>query len=524
VQLVVTCRLPSGASSTWQPYGREAPLAQLNSRGDPLLLTNALLGAFLCGASIRIFDVAMPTVAADLNTDVVGVMWAVLGFSLAASGLSLVFGRIGDLYGHHKMYGLGYLVFLVGSLLCGLARNIVQLVGFRILQGLGVAMNQAVGRALAFEAAAPGRGGRAQGYMTTAFHMGFLLGPSLGGITIDYIGWRWTFFGFVPLAGLGALLIFVHFKQIGPRPASPTRPSIDYLGATLIFLSVITLVLLIDRRLVAWDQVGLKTILALAFVVCALTFVFWEHRITSPIVNFALFRDRMFSFSTASLLIMGTVYVLTGVILPFYLQDILHLSPSTIGFLFVVPPIFTVTLAPLSGSLADRYGPRLPATIGVAALLASAMLGGVLRVDSHWLLPTLILTLGGLANGFFNPANSVGIIHYTPKHHIGFASGIIMLMFGLGAVFGVVLAGLLMVTGFRISTGIPTAEPTPAMAGPFVAALNFTFWIASAVCALGLVTSVLRGDGRRVPSGAEGSTESGGVTAKPLSPNTACKK
>ena len=166
----------------------------------------------------------------------------------------------------------------------------------------------------------------------------------------------------------------------------------------------------------------------------------------------------------------------------------------------MVPPIFTVTLAPISGSLADHYGPRFPATIGVAALLASVLLGGVLKVDSHWLLPTLILTLGGLANGFFNPANSVGILHYTPKHHLGFASGIINLMFGLGAVFGVALASFLMVAGFRISTGIPTAEPTPAMAGGFVAAVNFTFWIASAVCSLGLLTSILRADGKQPPS------------------------
>lgn len=476
-------------------------MAQINPRGDPLLLANALLGAFLSGAAIRVFDVAMPTVAADLDTDLVGVMWAVLGFSLASSGLSLVFGRIGDLYGHHKMYGLGYLVFLAGSLLCGLARNIVQLVGFRVLQGLGVAMNQAVGRALAFESAAPGRGGRAQGYMTTAFHMGFLLGPSLGGLTIDNVGWRWTFFGFVPLAGLGALLIFVHLKQVGPRPASQTRLSVDYLGATLLFVGAMALVLFIDRRLVGWEQMGLKMFLASVLFVCALSFIFWERRIPSPIVNFALFRDRMFTFSAVSLFIMAIVYVISSLILPFYLQDILQLSPSFIGLLFVVPPIFTVTLAPLSGSLADRYGPRFPATIGVAALLTSVLLGGVLKVDSHWLLPTLILTLGGLANGFFNPANSVGIIHYAPKHHLGFASGIINLMFGLGAVFGVALASLLMVTGFRISTGIPAAEPTSAMPGPFVAALNFTFWVASAVCTMGLLTSMLRGDGKRLPSG-----------------------
>ncbi|NIO09377.1 MAG: MFS transporter, partial [Deltaproteobacteria bacterium] len=163
-------------------------MQQLSPRGDPPLLANALLGAFLSGASIRIFDIAMPTIAADLHTDLVGVVWAVLSFSLAASGLSLVFGRIGDIYGHLKIYGLSYLVFVAGSLLCGIARNIVQLIIFRAIQGLGVAMNQAVGRALALQGARPESRGRAQGYMTTAFHLGFLLGPSLGGITIDLVG------------------------------------------------------------------------------------------------------------------------------------------------------------------------------------------------------------------------------------------------------------------------------------------------------------------------------------------------
>jgi EmrB/QacA subfamily drug resistance transporter len=476
-------------------------LQPLNPRGDPLLLSNALLGAFVSGASIRIFDVAMPTVAVDLNTDVVGVLWAVLGFSLASGGLSLVFGRIGDLYGHHKMYGVGYGVFLLGSLFCGLAQSITQLVAFRVLQGLGVAMNQAVGRALAFEAAAPGRGGRAQGYMTTAFHMGFLLGPSLGGLTIDYVGWRWTFFGFVPLAGIGALLIFIHLKRIPPRPTGKPRPVVDYLGATLFFVSIISLVLMLDRRLAGIMGTGLQALVATVLVACSLGFVYWERRFPSPMVNFALFRDRMFTFSSLSLLIMATIYVASSVILPFYLQDVLKLSPTVIGFLFVIAPIFTVTLAPISGSLADRFGPRPPATFGVLALLISVLLGGVLRVDSHWILPTLILGLGGLANAFFNPANSVGIMNYIPRHYMGFASGTISLMFGLGAVFGVSLASFLMTMGFRTSSGMPYAEPTPAMAGAFVSALNFTFWIAAAVCTVGLITSILRGDGKRPSSG-----------------------
>ncbi len=358
-------------------------------------------------------------------------------------------------------------------------------------------MNQAVGRALALQGARPESRGRAQGYMTTAFHLGFLLGPSLGGITIDLVGWRWTFFGFIPLAGLGAVLTLINIRRSPSTSVSSERPRVDYLGAALFFAIAMALILFIDRRLVTWEQMFWKMLLIPVMIAGCLSFVFWERRTPSPIVNFDLFCNRMFSFSTVSLLIVATIYVLSSIILPFYLQDILQLSPSVIGFLFMVPPVFTVLLAPVSGSLSDRYGPRTPATIGVASLLLSVILGGVLKIDSHWLLPTLILGLGGLANGLFNPANSVGIMHYTPRHHVGFASGVIQLMFSLGVVFGVALASLLMTTGFRISSGIPTAEPTAAMPGAFVAALNFTFLIASALCTIGLATSLLRGGGKR---------------------------
>ncbi|MGH7772450.1 MAG: MFS transporter [Candidatus Binatia bacterium] len=462
----------------------------MDSRKNQFLLANALLGTFLGGVAVRIFYVAMPTVANSLGTDVLGISWAILAYQLSNIGLSLIFGRIGDIYGRYRVYGVGYLVLMTSSLLCGLSTTIYELVGFRILQGAGAAMIHAVGRALAAEAMPEEKAGKAQGYMTTAHHCGFLIGPSLGGLMIDYLGWRWAFFFLVPLGGLGALLSFLTTS----RTAMPARPAtVDYLGAALLLASSTTLIALLDRRSMDLLGGGLRSALSLLFVGSFLGFLLRERRVQSPIVDFSLFKIRMFAFSTLSLLIVAIVYSLSSFLLPFYLQGVLQLSPSFIGVLFVAAPIFTVLFGPVSGYICDRVGPRLPTTAGIAMLTASVLVGAALTTDSHWILPTLMLVLLGLANGFFNPANSVGIINSVPKEHMGFASGSISVMFGLGNILGISLASFLLTTAFRMHTGIPGAAPTPTNTDAFVAAMNTTFLVAASISLASMATSAMRG-------------------------------
>ncbi len=186
-------------------------------------------------------------------------------------------------------------------------------------------------------------------------------------------------------------------------------------------------------------------------------------------------------------------YSLTGFLLPFYLQDILHLSPTKVGLLFMAPSILTVALAPLSGYLADRLGPRIPATVGVVFMVISLGIGGLLRVDSHWLLPTLLVVVGAITNGVFNPANSTAMIAMMPKEHRGFASAINHVTFGFGSVFGVALGGLCMSLAFEQYTGVKTTSLTTDNAQGFVAALNLTFVAAIVLTLVAIATSAMRG-------------------------------
>ena len=464
----------------------------MDLRVNYLLLATALLGTFFSGTATRIVAISMPTVAQSLGTDLLGVSWALLSYQLSNIGLSVIFGRISDLWGREKMFALGFLVFAVSSLLCGFSQTVLQLILARFVQGVGGAMLQSSSRALASESVTEDLAGRAQGYMTTAHHTGFILGPSIGGLMIDYFSWRWSFFLLAPIGFGGMLLALMNMKR---RQVAPQHypGSVDYLGAALLFAVTTTLVFILDRRTHQLIGSSTKFFLLAVFIGSLAAFFVHESRAQSPFVNLELFKIRRFSFSVVSLLVVSICYALTSFLMPFYLQDILRLTPTQVGMLFMAPSILTVALAPVSGYMTDRLGPRIPATAGVVFMIISLAAGGMLRTDSHWLLPTLVIVVGAITNVIFNPANSTAMISMMPKEHRGFASAMNHVTFGFGNVLGVALGGLSMSLAFEYHTGIKTMSLTAENPAGFVAALNTTFMVAIIFCVVGILTSALRG-------------------------------
>jgi EmrB/QacA subfamily drug resistance transporter len=387
-------------------------------------------------------------------------------------------------------------VFSLSSLLCGLSLNVMQLILSRFVQGIGGAMLQSSSRALAAESVPEELAGRAQGYMTTAHHVGFVIGPSIGGLMIDYLSWRWSFFLLVPI-GLGGTLLTLASLRRRPPVSQHHNVSIDYLGAALLVATTTTLVLIFDRRTHEIIGANLKIALVLLLVGCFAALIIHESKTTSPFVDLSLFRNRRFSFSVVSLLIIAMCYSLTSFLMPFYLQDILHLSATAVGLLFMAPSILTVAFAPLSGYMSDRFGPRAPATLGAAIMVASLSVGGLLRTDSHWFLPALLIILSAITNGVFNPANSTAMIGMMPKEHRGFASSMNHVTFGVGNVLGIALGGFVMAIAFEHFTGLAEVSPTTDNPAGFVGAINTTF-LAATVLSLGAVAaSVARGNGQR---------------------------
>ncbi|HUF41699.1 MAG TPA: MFS transporter [Verrucomicrobiae bacterium] len=463
-----------------------------------LLLANAALGNFLAGTTSRIFAVSLPTMASSLETTIVGIAWAVIAYQISQISLSLIFGRIGDIYGRHTLFGLGLAVSSVASLLCGLSQNVSQLILFRFFQGVGASMTQSQGRALAMESVPEESSGRAQGYMTTAFHSGVLVGPSLGGLIIDYIHWRAVFFFLVPIALAGIALTLVNrMKGNAPKrpPAGEGSPTVDYSGALLLVAATAALIAVIDHRVMESMAAALRVILVAGFVLLFLGFLWRERSTPSPILDLSLFRIRMFSLSSTALLLVGVAQVMIGFVLPFYLQEVLHLTPSFMGLLFISAPVFTVVLSPLVGWAVDKVGPRWPATAGILFLVAAGFVGSFLRADSHWTAAVGVLALWGLATALFFTSNHTAMISSVPPQHRGVATGAIYVMFGLGTTLGVSLATLILTAAFRYYSGDPAATPTPANPQVFVQAMNFSFLMGGCMALAAAIGSALRGKG-----------------------------
>ncbi|HKY08199.1 MAG TPA: MFS transporter [Candidatus Binatia bacterium] len=468
----------------------------MDPRANWLLLANAGLGNFLAGTASRIFSVSLPTVAASLDTTIVGIAWAVIAYQISQISFSLIFGRIGDIYGRHKLFGLGLFVSSLGALLCGFSQNVSQLIFFRMFQGIGASMTQSQGRALAMEALPKESSGRAQGFMTTAFHSGVLLGPSAGGLIIDYIHWRAVFFFLIPIGLAGMVLTLInHWKGNVPRRAegAAAKHAIDYLGALLLIGSTLALVSCIDHRIMESLPPPLQVALFVAFVLCLAGFIYREYTTASPILDLSLFRIRMFTLSALALLLVGVSQVMMGFVLPFYLQDVLHLTPTFIGILFVSAPIFTVTLSPFVGWAVDKMGARLPATVGIAFLAAAGFSGSFLRPDSHWTAAVGVLALWGMATALFFTSNHTAMINAVPLQHRGVATGAIYVVFGLGSTIGVSLGTLLLTAAFRYYSGDATATPTPSNPTVFVQSMNFSFVVGACMALAAMFCSAMRG-------------------------------
>ena len=471
----------------------------MTSRANALLLATILLVSFTTGTASRIFAISLPSIAAGLHTDMVGISWALMSFQLATASLSLIFGRVGDVYGRQTVYIWGIVLFTVSSLLCGLSGGIAQLIFYRVLQGVGAAMVQAQGRALAMDASTEESRGRAQGLMTTAHHSGFLLGPGLGGFIIQYLHWRGIFFFLVPMGAVATALGLDYRRRQGSAAVSRPkagRPAIDYLGAALLVAATLALMGILDRQVMESLTPAWRTGAVAAFAALAAGFFVRERCAESPILSLTLFRIRMFAFSTVTLLLVSIVMSLTVYLLPFYLQDVLRLTPSFMGILFLSAPVFAVTLSPVGGALSDKVGPRIPATAGAALFAAASFLGVSFEPASHWMLPTLVLALGGLGTALFFPANHTALISSVPLEHRGVATGALYTMFGLGNVFGVTVGNFLMTVAFRMHSGNPDALPAAADAAHFVLALQDTFLVTTGFAFAAVACSVLRGGKR----------------------------
>jgi MFS family permease len=461
---------------------------RMHDRLRRLTLINSVIGISIAGISTRVFVISVPTLAAALGTDILGISWALIVYQMAAIGLGVVCGRLGDIHGHHKIYGFGMAVMAVGSLLCGLSQDVFQLILFRFVQGVGGAMIQSSGRTLAFKAMPVGSEGKAQGLMTMSHQFGFFVGPPLGGLIIDWVHWRGIFFLLLLPSLVGMALCYMTGRVVAPSAAR--RESIDYRGALLFLGLTILVTMLLDQKIARVLGGGSQALLGLVFVGTLWGFISHEKTARSPMIDLSFFSVQTFGYGSLGLLMCCITQGLTMFVTPFYLQDVLKLSPTFMGIIFLAPSLLSMLLSPVSGAVTDRIGARFLLIMGVLFLMIAFLIGANLRADSHWLLPTILLALMGIGSAFFNTPSQAVMVSSLPKEHWGIAIGIINAIFGLGQMLGISLSGIFLTLAFRFYSGNPETSPDPTDTQVFVASMNVTYLFALGISLIPLLTAI----------------------------------
>ncbi|MCL4395353.1 MAG: MFS transporter [Chloroflexi bacterium] len=443
------------------------------------------IGTFMSALDGSVVNIVLPVVSQEFKTNVATVEWVVTIYLLVLSGLLLTFGRLGDLRGHKSIYVAGFVLFVAGSALCGLAPNELSLVAFRALQAIGAAMLLSNSAAILTKNFPAEQRGQALGMQATMTYLGLTVGPSLGGWLTTAFGWRAVFYINVPV---GIVAVVLSLAVVPPERGEEGAERFDAAGAVAFLLGLV-LVLLALNQGGEWGWTS-PLILGIAAVglIALVAFVAVEQHFSAPMLDLSLFRRRLFSASVASAVLNYVCLYSVIFLMPFYLIQGRGFSAAHAGLLLTAQPLVMAISAPVSGTLSDRIGGRIPGTIGMTILAAGLFLLARLGPASSEIYIVFVLAIIGLGIGIFISPNSSALMGSAPRNRQGIASGVLATARYAGMVLGVGLAG-------AIFTTVQSFDPAGGAGAGLFNGVEAGWLVAAGIAALGILTSAARGTG-----------------------------
>jgi EmrB/QacA subfamily drug resistance transporter len=339
--------------------------------------------------------------------------------------------------GRVRLYNLGFIIFTVGSILCGISQNAVQLILSRMAQGSGGALMIVNSAALITEVFPPDERGRALGINGITFSFGGILGPVLGGLILSGANWRWIFFINVPIGIAGTIWAYVTLRETRTRAKGET---FDWIGAASFSVGLLCLLGALTLGISAGFGSPFIIALFVLFAAMVVLFVVRERRCENPVLDFSLFKSRVYTFSSFAAMMQSLAMFALNFLVVFYFQAVRGYDPLKAALMLLPMPIVTAFVAPFSGILADKIGARIPATTGV--LIQCAALGGfiAIRPDTPYLPIAIGLALTGLGGGLFYSPNTSAAMNAAPRNRLGIASAALATLRQTGMVTSFALA------------------------------------------------------------------------------------
>ncbi len=418
--------------------------------------TGTLLGTMTASS----VNLALPQMGVELGARVDRTGWVVTSFLLTMAALLLVAGRLADMIGHRRVYLMGFSLFGVASLACGLSSGLWWLIGARIVQGIGSAMLTSTGPALLTTSYPPERRGSALGKLMTATYMGLTIGPPLGGLLIAGLGWRWVFFSMVPVAVLVVALGLVYLPK---DPSARRLVSFDVPG-TLTLVTGLPILLLAMTEGGSWGWSSWRTLgFAATGVALIFAFLVTQGLARAPLMDLGLLRSR--SMAAPALAATGQYVAVFSfvILLPYYLVEAIHMPMSRAGLVLSAQPLVMALISSTAGSIADRVGTRWMSVIGLVVLAGGLWGLSTLEVGSTAVTVAAWLSLVGLGTGIFISPNSSAIMGSAPRSKQGVAGGMIAVARTVGMAAGIAMSTSIFATAGGDTGGLWDATDVDAM-------------------------------------------------------------
>jgi EmrB/QacA subfamily drug resistance transporter len=459
-----------------------------------IALSCTTLGALFSVLSGSTLIIALPAIMKDLHASMNIIMWTVMIYMLSLTILVPAIGRVADIIGRKKLYVSGFIVFTIGSVLCGLSATGVQLLLFRFVQSIGGALLVANSTPIVADAFPKNELGKAMGINGMIISVAAVIGPILGGIFINF-GWRYIFFINIPIGLIGTIWAGLQLKELD---VLPEKQKFDWSGTIVFTIGMTALLLALTiGGLYGWMNMYVAAVFIIAVVFLSL-FVYVENKVEQPMLDMELFKSRILAFAFGSNLLSGIARGAVTFLLVFYFQGIKALDPVMAGILLAPFAVSMMITAPISGWLSDKIGSRELSSIGL--LISAVGLIGMVRISANTSVVELCIWMfiSGFGSGMFFSPNTSAIMGAVPVERRGIAAGVRTMMNNAGSVISIALTMAIISSSIDpkamqgLFTGTQVGSQGIAV-DHFIAGLRTAFTISFFISLLAAFISYLRG-------------------------------
>jgi EmrB/QacA subfamily drug resistance transporter len=462
-------------------------LIKNNSGKKGITLFVVVAMTFMATLDSSIVNVAMPVMSDKMNVPLSSIEWVVASYSIIICATLLFFGRLGDITGKPRVFQCGTVLFTVASLLCGLCHSLILLIVCRFIQGIGASAYMANNQGIITELYPKEGRGRALGLLATAVALGNMIGPSAGGFILSTLNWNFIFLVNVPI---GIVVFLLGLKYL-PR-SSKNGESIDKTGAilqsggTVLFFGA-----LIEAQTTGFANPYILAALLLGAIFIVM-FIGFEKKHRQPILELTLFENPKFSLNLICAIISFICIAASAILLPFYLQDTLKLTPAQAGLFMILSPLILAVLSPICGSISDKIGAEGLTLTGLLLMASGFFLMSRLTEHSEVGICAIFVSIMAVGQAFFQPANNSLIMSTCSRDKLGSVGSVNSLVRNFGQIIGITFSTTLLYSFMSQKLNLRISDYVKGRDDVFVYGMNSVYLVLVAVCLLGAMLTAIR--------------------------------